>query len=754
MRKFQSINSSGCDRVISSEPQDFSSPAIDVSQEHLIEQIIQFMQYDYDESGLLMSDQEKACYRQGLCLGFSSVYAYMVSTGKSHWWLNVLSLLSTWDGSHIRLNDAFVLAGANDRAPVKLHVLFTRAISYILFYADTRPGLHDPRNNQADLMKVKQRASSPLFDSEQGEIAYHAVAVGNFSAEQLNELIDPSWFESPLMMLFSAQDHSAALHYDKASACWVFYDPNNSLGAIHFYDFKEGMPILHERLGETFEIVMSTYDKRQSAKAKCSLLMSRYAAILRRDCISLLQGYSLELLKEHSMVNYMVPKLLSALRDVNRHSLNIQHVLLKSSGERGLPYLLELMLFDRKVMQEILHIANRNDLVRKCLVQSIGQMSTDGKICGFEMLIRGCHDKDMIAIVSTIAGSYRTAKTEEGRQTLSNILCMSYVKGESMFHRLCRKGRVLGHVFYLAQGDECLRNAIIDRLLFKSADGLSGLSMYLRSPGVELKSLFQLSSDSVEVAHVLMSELRSLEENYKKGELHPFTQTLAIERAIPTLRTQPQLLQVLLNFYDTVRSSGVGCGLDDAACRAMDQLSEIYAAKKEKTLKALLVAIAPELIVLTKGNIKSRPWKYNCARDLVRVAGMSIEEIKQIFTHTKYENSYLDLITTVENLLDESIAINDFSEPQWVMVKDKLAHCLAKRTSYLAHQESREYLALRATLMTRIDEHINPISALHHLSLFRKFAEPMVSKARSFSHACAGAMGGWLDWFLEVLTFL
>lgn len=207
-----------------------------MSQKEILKKLRRYLKaVNYLETGELVSllkyDHEvKGLKEAGLCFGFTICFSAFHAAGKLKWWQEALEQVMAWDEDKEKLNSEVIVDGKS----IKLEKLFERVLNYIVDsnvfqYGEKTPFVPEaltqlnilvPDSDNKD--EFKNRFMLFIGDEkEPRKISQHNIVAGNFTPEQLNDLIDDQ-IDEGTMLIVSSNDHSICLCRD--NNMWIVYD--------------------------------------------------------------------------------------------------------------------------------------------------------------------------------------------------------------------------------------------------------------------------------------------------------------------------------------------------------------------------------------------------------------------------------------------------------------------------------------------------------------------------------------------------
>lgn len=246
----------------------------------------------------------------GICHGLSIVLSEMYNHGKLSWWQSVLNGIICH--SH-RLNDETYLQRVADdwnlvevAGPIPTHgQLLERVTSYLLL-ANAAPKLIHSMDmlstlRQSSYLTPSETISDKEFrheyagDKEIERIQSTATIAGNFCPHLLERILEEDDLNGNIILL-STITHACTLIYDATNTCFGFYDPDESVIDITWYQSKTALchkiisslngPIAitiasgrpHQTFFKHFEFLQQTHAITNTLYANNALpLISRYA---------------------------------------------------------------------------------------------------------------------------------------------------------------------------------------------------------------------------------------------------------------------------------------------------------------------------------------------------------------------------------------------------------------------------------------------------------------------------------------------
>lgn len=294
-----------------------------IHQRMLTERFIRYMVVQ-NRHGKKFSKPQEKILRKGMCLGLSIVQAYMEATNHSEWWEALKREIVKWDGEKKSLQLEVTLPGARpvENAHEKtLAFHFERAISYTYLHQAKQnliESVHDDEKvSNGNFIGLTQKdilLPDGFFDSENGKIQFKDSISGNFTAKQLNAVLDPDIFsaKNTIYLLSHAfiehsdgtkSSHSCAIRYDSKRKEWRYYDSNNTLGVEKFSDITKLYAGIKARYKESpLRIQIGNFEQnkkiREKVKRKWDANKKAFLNSLTspKDIISLVKNFGLALI--------------------------------------------------------------------------------------------------------------------------------------------------------------------------------------------------------------------------------------------------------------------------------------------------------------------------------------------------------------------------------------------------------------------------------------------------------------------------
>jgi len=244
---------------------------INLSQAHLLRQLIRYREITQKAK---IPSEEKEDLLAGACYGFSVVYSYMASTGYHDWWMNLLKVISEWDGKESSLEAIHLLAA--NTTPYTLQQLFFRFLHYIIFNQGTFITKQHQKKLLVPIQTENIEKSSMLlsrrFSSIEGTIAHYGKTKDWFSVATLSSVISTiSEHAAPGIFILENEAHACSIYFDRERKNWHFYDPNNQSGASVFPDSKRSnlCKKILDTLGHYFIIEAAGWDDEIKHHCRC-----------------------------------------------------------------------------------------------------------------------------------------------------------------------------------------------------------------------------------------------------------------------------------------------------------------------------------------------------------------------------------------------------------------------------------------------------------------------------------------------------
>ncbi|MCF6766442.1 hypothetical protein L3V82_11720 [Thiotrichales bacterium 19S3-7] len=190
----------------------------------------------------------------GHCLAFSTLHSLFSTIEKLPLWKKVLNEVSNWDQSKTSLNMEIKID--NEGSTETLKSIFLNFIENINIYQQF------DLSTDSDVFKIDFPSNDKIFsnldslDINQNDIHH---AVGSFSNEQLETLLDPKYISNNYVAI-GGISHMCSLRYDTTENVYYFYDPNYDDGEKEFKTKQSLIQMLHNTQGVGNELVISLID--------------------------------------------------------------------------------------------------------------------------------------------------------------------------------------------------------------------------------------------------------------------------------------------------------------------------------------------------------------------------------------------------------------------------------------------------------------------------------------------------------------
>lgn len=308
------------------------SPHPDLSQKHLIEQLIKFTAFIPDCSKIPPNKLIEC--RRGLCQGFSILFAFQTAQNKGIWWKAVLETIS--------------------QTPIEQNALSTKS--------------HLPQTEEdKDFLTaydILLRAAINIYANQnelQKNIAhlvqFYEKAAGNFSPSDIAFLLDEKVIQGKNFCLLGSITHACALRYHNTQ--WHFYDPNNPAGEIAFESKWDCISEIIKILGYSLCFQIMSLDPQ--AKETMAIFAEKFQQLCNEKPHELLESTGLP------MIATYMPELLDQLLQKTTTNPAIKVAFCESLTKKNLTGKVGFSYLYRYQRQKLLELAKEDNEIKKAI---------------------------------------------------------------------------------------------------------------------------------------------------------------------------------------------------------------------------------------------------------------------------------------------------------------------------------------------------------------------------------------------------